>query len=355
MKVNFVFRDVPRRIVGGMKIVFEYANRLTERGYDVGIIFDVHVGMSETRKYIPRSLKNILYPLFVMYYPRWFKLDPRVRKICARTGINNNEVPDGDIIIATNVETAEPVAKLSHSKGKKLYFIQDFENWSKEWPENKVKKTYHLGLTNIVIANWLEKIVEKDGASCTLIPNGIDFNIFNIDIPISERSRHIVSMLYHAQPHKGAKYGVRALFKLKEKYPDLKAYLFGVPSRPVNLPDWFIYVQNATPLQLRKIYNKSLIYLCPSIAEGFGLTGAEAMACGAAYVSSDYGGVHEYAEDGRNVLLSAPRDVDGLVNNVSYLFDHPEERIRMAETGYQDIHQFDWEKTLDKFEKVLQS
>lgn len=114
------------------------------------------------------------------------------------------------------------------------------------------------------------------------------------------------------------------------------------------------YTQNATETELRKIYNQSTIYMCPSVAESFGLTGAEAMACGAAYVASDYGGVHEYAEDGRNVLLSAPRDVDGLVNHVSYLFDHPEERIQLAETGYQDIHQLDWEKSLDMFEKILQ-
>lgn len=115
------------------------------------------------------------------------------------------------------------------------------------------------------------------------------------------------------------------------------------------------YTQNATELELRKIYNRSTIYMCASIAESFGLTGAEAMACGAAYVSSDYGGVHEYAKDGRNSLLSEPRNVDSLVNHVSYLFDHPEERIRLAETGYQDIHQFDWEKSLDKFESVMQS
>lgn len=95
--------------------------------------------------------------------------------------------------------------------------------------------------------------------------------------------------------------------------------------------------------------------MCSSVAEAFGLTGAEAMACGAAYVSSDYGGVHEYATDGRNVLLSPPKDIDGLVSHVSYLFEHPEERIRLAENGYNDIQAFSWEKALDKFEKVLQS
>ena len=355
-KVVFVFPDVPHVMSGGLKMVFEYANRLTARKYEVQIAFDCREGIYNKRLYIPLFFKKyILYPLLIRWYPRWFALRPSVKKLLLKNGICDEEMPNADAVIATAVKTAEPVARLTASKGKKIYFIQDFENWSEDWSENKVKKTYHLGLTNIVIAKWLKKILQADGASCVVIPNGIDFNIFNIDTPISKRKQHVVSMLYHKQPHKGAKYGVSALFRLKEKYPDLKAYLFGVPSRPVDLPKWVIYTQNATPMQLRKIYNSSLVYLCPSLAEGFGLTGAEAMACGAAYVASDYGGVHEYAEDGRNVLLSAPRDVDGLVNHVSYLFDHPEERIQLAETGYQDIHQLDWEKSLDKFEEILQS
>lgn len=355
MKINFVFPDVPRKISGGLKIVFEYANRLVERGYDVGIVFDCAVGIHQNRKFVPVCVKNILYPFFVKYYPRWIRVNPKVRKICSKTGINNKEVPDGDVVIATAVKTAAPVAKLSASKGRKMYFIQGFENWTSEWTEERVKKTYHLGLTNIVVAKWLENILKKDEASCVLIPNGIDFNVFNIDKPIRSRNKHTISMLYHIQPLKGSKYGIQALIKLKRRYPDLQAHLFGVPPRPEDLPDWIFYTRNATQEQLRRIYNWSLIYLYPSIAESFGLTGAEAMACGAAYVASDYGGVHEYAKDNRNVLLSSPKDVDELVQHVSYLFDHDKQRIRLAENGYKDIQNFGWEKSLDKFEKVLQS
>ena len=141
--------------------------------------------------------------------------------------------------------------------------------------------------------------------------------------------------------------------RLKELYPDLQAILFGTPARPNNLPDWIQYVQNATQNQLRKIYNQSLIYLCPSIKEGFGLTGAEAMACGAAYVASDYGGVHEYTEEGRNVLLSKPRDVEGLVRNVADLLNHESKRLMLAENGYRDIKILDWNKAVERFEQVI--
>lgn len=355
-KITFVFPDLPHVLSGGLKMVLEYANRLTNRNYEVQIAFDCHVGIHFKRSIIPLFLKrNILYPLLIRYYPRWFSLSPKVKKILIKDKICDEEIPDADVIIATAARTAEPVARLSKNKGKKLYFIQGFENWSEDWPAKRVESTYHLGMKNIVVAKWLAQKLKSVNADCVLIPNSIDFDVFNIDIPIKERKPYVISMLYHEAPLKGAKYGIEALIKLKNIYPKLEVKLFGVFTRPQNIPSWMHYTRNASESQLRDIYNSSTIYMCPSIAESFGLPGAEAMACGAAYVASDYGGVHEYAIDGRNALLSPPRSIEGLVKNVSYLFDHPEERIRMAETGYQYIQRLDWEKTLDKFERVIQS
>lgn len=351
MKLTFVLEGYPKYPVGGIKMVFEYANRFIARNHEVSIVFDCSKG-ARNHQEIPTFFRKICYKLLIWYYPKWFVLNPKIHKICAYTGINSQELPDADFVCATAVWTADDVAKLSINKGKKLYFIQDFENWG-SWTADAVKKTYRLGMKNIVIAKWLQKIVRDSGADCVLIPNGIDFNVFNIDIPIVSRKGHTVSMLYHKQLHKGSVYGIAALKELKRRYPDLQATLFGVPQRPDNLPSWVQYIQKATQTQLRQVYNQSKIYLCPSIKEGFGLTGAEAMACGCAYVASDYGGVHEYATDGRSVLLSPPKDVEGLVEHITYLFEHDDERIKLAQQGYEDIQALDWNRSVDKFEAVL--
>lgn len=350
LKIAFVLPGYSKSPIGGYKMVFEYANRLADRNHNVSIAFDCASGAQ--RHPLPGFLKKLCYQYLVWHYPTWFSLNKRIHKICAYTGINDQEIPDGDIICATSVDTANPVSKLNSSKGKKVYFIQDFENWG-GWTDEAVKDTYRLGMTNIVIAKWLQQLVKESGASSIVIPNGIDFTAFNVEIPIEKRTQYKIAMLYHVKPHKGSSYGIKALERLKEKYQDLQATVFGVPDRPSELPSWVQYVQDASQEQLRQIYNDAQIYLCPSIKEGFGLTGAEAMACGAAYVSSDYGGVHEYAVDGRNVLLSPPKDVNGLVEHVSYLFDHDEERIKLAQQGYEDIQKLDWKNSVDRLEKVL--
>lgn len=351
MKINFVLPGPSVFPIGGYKMVFEYANRLSERGYQVNIIFNCSPGV-KNHPNIPAIIKFLYCHIGVWYFPRWFTLHKEVRKICAYKDLVDADIPDADFICATAISTVESVMKVGLNKGKKLYFIQDFESWGK-WTPNAVTQTYHLGMKNIVIAKWLEKIVHDSGADCVLIPNGIDFNVFFVDNPIELRQGYTVSMLYNKSEYKGAVYGIEALKKLRKKYPNLKATLFGIPKRPADLPEWIQYVRNATQTQLHQIYNQSKIYLCPSLKEGFGLTGAEAMACGAAYVASDYGGVHEYATDGRNVLLSAPKDVDGLVEHISYLFDHDDKRIKLAQHGYEDIQRMDWNKSVDKFEEVM--
>ncbi|RGS70688.1 glycosyltransferase family 4 protein [Mitsuokella sp. AF21-1AC] len=351
MKISFVLPGVSRVPVGGYKMIFEYANRLCRRGHDITLIFHCFSGMNRNQ-HIPKFVKLLYYYFGAYYFPTWFTLDSRIHKICKYKKLIDSELPDGDVICATAIDTAYEVAETASSKGKKVYFIQDYENWN-GWTDDKVRKSYCLGMKNIVIAKWLQKIVKSAGADSILIPNGIDFKVFDVDIPISQRTKPIISMLYHKDEHKGSKYGIEALRRLKTKYPALQAILFGTPARPKDLPDWIQYIQNATQEQLRKIYNQSLIYLCPSIKEGFGLTGAEAMACGAAYVASDYGGVHEYTVEGRNVLLSAPKDVDGLINNISRLFDDEKKRIQLAENGYKDIKVLNWDDSVIQFENVI--
>ncbi|WP_303105229.1 glycosyltransferase family 4 protein [uncultured Mitsuokella sp.] len=352
MKISFVLPGVSRVPVGGYKMIFEYANRLCRRGHDITLIFHCFSGMNRNQR-IPKFAKLLYYYFGTYYFPTWFTLDSRIHKICRYKRLIDSELPDGDVICATAIDTAYEVAETASSKGKKVYFIQDYENWN-GWTDDKVRKSYCLGMKNIVIAKWLQKIVKSAGADSILITNGIDFKVFDVDIPISQRTKLIISMLYHKDEHKGSKYGIEALCRLKTKYPALQAILFGTPARPKGLPDWIQYIQNATQEQLRKIYNQSLIYLCPSIKEGFGLTGAEAMACGAAYVASDYGGVHEYTVEGRNVLLSAPKDVDGLVRNIADLLNYEDKRIMLAKNGYKDIRFLDWNRSVECFENTIQ-
>ncbi|MGV7366344.1 glycosyltransferase, partial [Mycobacterium kansasii] len=77
----------------------------------------------------------------------------------------------------------------------------------------------------------------------------------------------------------GLKYAFDALNIVHQKYPDLVVMMFGAPKRP-NVPKWYEYYSNISSKEVNLLYNKCSIFLCASIKEGFGLTGAESMAAG---------------------------------------------------------------------------
>ena len=114
MRLTLVLPGYSKAPIGGFKMVFEYANRFVARGHEVSILFDCSSG-AKHHKEIPVFFRNLCYKFLVWNYPKWFALSPKIHKICAYTGINDQEFPDADFVCATAVGTANDVVKLSIS------------------------------------------------------------------------------------------------------------------------------------------------------------------------------------------------------------------------------------------------
>lgn len=351
--ISFVLPCLSRYPSGGFKVIYEYANAFAARGYNVNLLFDITRSLA--RFNFPKLIKNSGCYVLNKIYPQWFHLNKNIVKMCI-DGINEKSIPDGDIIVATAIQTAFPVSKLSNFKGKKIYFIQGFEAWG-GCSEQEVYSSYQLGMVNVVVSNFLkQRMIKNTGIIPEYIPNFVDMDVFNLDIMPKQRDPYTIAMLCAEGPSKGTKYGLEVLHRLKMIYPALSVNLFGTVKNFSGVESWMKYTFSATAKELRYIYNNSSIYLYPSLLEGWGLTGMESMACGCAYVASDYGGVHEYAEQNKHVLLSAPKDVDGLLNHTITLIESSKKRCEMAMSGYNHIkHNFSKEKSFSKFEALCDS
>ncbi|MBK8549616.1 MAG: glycosyltransferase family 4 protein [Ignavibacteria bacterium] len=353
MTINFILPFAGNKPIGGFKIVYEYANRLAEKGHIVNLIHPSYT-------FKESALNNTKY--FLRYYQRkldksynpdgWFQLDPKVNSLWIRE-ISNDNVPDGDVLIATAWRTVTCSQNLERSKGEKFYFIQHHETWN--GPEDEVNATWKMPFKKIVISGWLKDIADSMGEKAYYVPNAFDFSEFGIDVLPENRDRNKVMMLYNDLEFKGSEYGLQAFKKLKADFPELEITLFGVPQKPDGLPGWMKYYQTPERLLLRKLYNDSSVFLSPSLAEGFPLPPAEAMMCGAALACTDIGGHREYARDNETAILFKPKDSDEVVNALKKLLSDDESRIRLAYKGNEFIKQFTWEKAVNNFEKVLES
>lgn len=349
MRITFCLPQPGKNPIGGYKVFYEYANRLTTKGYAVCIVYDCSQLFYRDKSDFIRLLK-----IHIKYNRNfsWFKLDRKIKLKYALHGINNESVPDADIIIGSAIRTIEPILKLSGNKGKKIYFIQDIENWKHS--DEYVNSTYAMPFEKIAISKWIKNRVDLYSETpATLINNGLDFSILGVKTPVEKRNTHTVSMLYHLQEHKGSKYGIQALMLLKKEIPDLHVEMFGAPDRPADFPEWINYTKQATAEQVAEIYNKTSIFLCPTINEGFGLTGAESMACGCALVSTNYDAVSEYAENDVNSILCDSKNADLLYLSMKKLIDDNELRISIAKAGSESVKKLNWDDAVKKLETVF--
>ncbi len=349
MRITFVLPGPSRKPSGGPKVIYEYADRLVSRGHQVTVVHPINCPNVTYNS--PNFIRLIFYKYLREYMPRWYRFRNRVNLIITQE-ISDVFIPDGEAIFATAWVTAEPVQKLSSGKGKKFYLIQHYEIWGIE--KEIVESTYRLGLYNIVVSEWIEKILLSLGNKVTAcITNGIDFEIFNLKTLPEERDPYSLSMMYHPFIWKGADDGLNALKIVKDKFPRLKVKLFSVYKRPKDLPSWIEFIYNPDIKSLVDIYNRSSIFISPSWAEGFGLPAAESMACGCALATTDSGGPMEFAIHNKTALVSKPRAPEDLAENIISLLEDNELRLRIAYEGNRFIIKFTWDNSVSKLEDTI--
>ncbi len=79
----------------------------------------------------------------------------------------------------------------------------------------------------------------------------------------------------------------------------------------------------------------------------------EAIACGAALVTTDTGGSRDYALDGKTALVSPPSQPGLLANNLFRVLNDEALRDRLADSGAQKVREFSWRGSALRLEKLF--
>lgn len=350
MKINFILPFAGNKPIGGFKIVYEYANRLSRKGHEINLVhpsYTFRENASDNFKYLLRYYQRKIDKSFI---PGWFKLEEKINPLWVRS-IEDKYIPDADVLIATAWRTAVCSNELSSSKGRKYYFIQHYETWN--GPEDQVNASWKLPFKKIVIAKWLYDIAVSMNEKAYYVPNAFDFTEFGMDKKPEDRNSFKLMMLYNELKFKGSKYGLEAFEIIRKDYPELEVTLFGVPHRPAELPSWIEYFKTPDRALLRKLYNDASVFISPSLAEGFPLPPAEALMCGAALACTDIGGHREYAVKDETAVLFEPENSHSASIALRKLIEDDNFRISLAYRGNEYIRQFTWERAVKEFERVL--
>lgn len=366
MKITYILPSYPRRPTGGYKVVYEYANALCERGHEVSVIHPYGV-----EPYLPEPpkdlvlLKNLWRRVLRWKNARpvstqsWQPIDSRVKMEFLKGEPLPESLPDADVLIATGWQTAKYVWQAPLTKGKKLHHVADYEIWLTCDSETKdlMRQAFRLPLFKLSISSSASKMLKESASheKPAHILHGLNHDVYYEQVSPEQRSPITVGMPYRTAKKKGMDDGFKALRAVKEKIPDLRAFLFGSEAVQHELDPWMTYYYRPSNQEVADLYNSVAVFVVPSIAEGFGLPALEAMACGAAVCSTDTGGVNDYATHGVNALVSPPQVPEALARNIIRLIQDDELRHRLAHAGRAQAANFTWSRAAERLEAILQS
>lgn len=341
MRINFI---VPfKRLSGGIKVVFLYANYLVRQGHDVKVYMPMisYPGRGQTIPFrIKASISNTFKP------EHWFDKKFELKKVPL---IKSPYIRDADVTIATAWQTAYDVEALPARCGKKAYFIQDYEIFGGF--EEKVDGSYKLGLRSITITHSLANLLkEKFDVDTTVIYNGLDSSEFYA----GEKKKHkipTIMMLYHESTYKGTKEGVTIINHLKQKYPEMIVNMFG-RRKGNDIPAYVNFLETPPREKLMKMYQSSDIYLFTSQMEAWGLPVMEAMANKCVVVGFNVGAMAEVHTKENSIRID-DIDYEKMEATVEQLILHPERLSSMQKAAYETARKFEWSVQCKKFEDFL--
>jgi glycosyltransferase involved in cell wall biosynthesis len=274
------------------------------------------------------------------------------------------DLPKSDVLIATYYPTAYVVCLarcLGKHSGRVVYFVQGNESLFCQGFFRPIKKmmanwSYRLPIRMVTNSKWTASEIHRVGGNKALVVSlGIDLEVFHP--PVSGKDAEVepalVMTIGRHQKIKGYHDFIAAMRIVKSALPNLR--LLVVSQEDIAIPpdlDGNV-VRPKSDQELVDFYHRAQLYVSSSWYEGFGLPGLEAMACGTPLVTTNSGGVMEYAKHGQNCLVCPARQPVALADAVISMLQDDIMRKRFSEKGIRTVTAFSWEKVTQKFESLL--
>jgi phosphatidylinositol alpha-mannosyltransferase len=241
------------------------------------------------------------------------------------------------------------------------------------------EKSHLYGLTRRILQKKLDKLSAAIAvshsttialnryfeANWTILPNGIDLDLFNPHAPPPPGVRRDVPMILFLgrfDPRNGLTTLFDAYRKVKGK--NREAQIVVVGDGPLR-NHYYRAAQNDPGITFvgavlgsrPSYYAHSAMYACPTTKASFGITLLESMACETPVVCSDILGFRDVVKHEREALMFPCGDVDALADDLVRLLDDETLRARLGKTGRAEAQAYGWPNVtaavLDVYTAVL--
>ena len=406
MRILFLSNFFPPARPGGYtQWCHEVAERLAERGHNVGVLTSRY-----EREKAPVGEQNI-YRLFhlegdldyyepIHFFTQW-KKQHRENLACLENTVRDF-APDLIFVWGMwSLSKALPALAERLLPGRVVYYLSDYwpvaldmhtTYWqlpARRWPIQLLKRVLSkvamsmlakesqpdLKLEKVIcVSNRVRDLLVEAGLPiehACIIHGGTDIERF-LEVRKRDYRSRPLKLLYAGQlvQHKGVHTAIEAMAKLVKElrtgqihltlvgsgHPDYEAVLRDLVERK-SLGDYITFHSPVSKGEMPALLQQFDILIFPSIyEEPLARMTQEAMVSGLVVIGTTTGGTKEILRDGETGFTFAPEDGDGLAEQVTRLLTDPDLCYRVAEAGRQTVLEgFTLDKMVQEIEAYLVS
>jgi L-malate glycosyltransferase len=355
LRVSYVLPKLVDHPIGGYKVHYQYADGLARRGHDVTLLHPItEAATAGVRERLNCSWSTRRQRRTGRPPISWFAFDPGVESLVV-PALTPQLLPDADVTILTAWQTAARTISPPQGAGVLVQIVYDYEFWMTQ-PEHREDIARALSRSDVahvatsgVVAAMLREIGDEPVAT---IPAGLADGEFAVDVPPEQRGP-IVGFARRYQPSKDPATALGAIEAIRQRVPDARFVCFGNAPGGGELPQWVEQLGHVSPTQLRAFYNRCSVFLLTSRTEGWGLPALEAMACGAAVVSTASGGVEDFLFDDVNGVIVPVGDAAMVASAAVDLLSDSGRRLGLSRRAAADAADRTVGRSLDRLEALL--
>ena len=358
---------------------------LQERGYQIHYATNFGVPIYEVQDEKLRNMGVVLHHISIEKNP--FKIKKNIWALRELIRIIDRE--EVDVVHCHNPNggvLGRLAAALSKRKPYVIYTAHGFhffqgaplKSWLFYYPVEKFLARFSDVIITINHEDYrrAEKFRYKKQGKAELIPGvGVDLQLFTPmgnnqgdnekrDIlrrawGIPEHAFHIVSA-GELNDNKNQKVVIEAIAKLKNK--NIYYSICGEGNKRKELENEIVRCGLSEQVFLRgyrndmaEVWKTADLSVFPSIREGMGMAGLEAMACAVPLIVADNRGTREYMIDRENGWVCNADSANEFAEAITFLYENPSERQRLAQRAISTVKKFSLQQTEKRMRQIYEN
>lgn len=195
-----------------------------------------------------------------------------------------------------------------------------------------------------------------------VMPNWINLERFKLTKKEDSNIKNLL-FVHWLSKRKGADIIVPIVLKLKQTISDFKLIVIGhgpykekllQEIKENNLENLITVLGSIPQKEVVGYYDKSDIFIMPSMEEGFPRVLLEAMAMGVPYVATDVGAVREMSPETAQRFLTKPGEVERFVQKIEILITDPKIYKKFREEELEKVKEYSLDNIVNKFIELFE-